>query len=76
MQSLLGDRFLKRFAGAIRRKEKHPDLETEEQTLDAGEKNVLSTDKNAAEETHEKGATDGQENRKDSTPKLYEAPSE
>jgi len=63
MNSLLGDRFLKRFAGEIRRKLKHPTFEEEGQKPDAGDEMVISPENNAADEIRGTETADSQETR-------------
>ncbi len=66
MRGLLGDRFLRRFAGDLKHRRKHPASEVEEQNPEA-EIDVapgpaaLRPDGQAAEEDHEKEVTDGKD---------------
>jgi hypothetical protein len=67
MNSLLGDRFLKRFAGEFRHKLKHPASNTEGQKPDSDDERVPGPNENAAEEDHEKETAGTQKAGQDST---------
>lgn len=64
MHSLLGDRFIKRFAGEIRRKLKNPTSRTKGQNPDADDQ-AGNPNKNGPEEMHEDEASDSRETRQD-----------
>ncbi|HVP21019.1 MAG TPA: hypothetical protein VMS73_04075 [Anaerolineaceae bacterium] len=70
MRGLLGDRFLRKFAGDLKHRRKHPGSNITEQNpeaeIDAAPgPTVTGPDSQAAEENHEKGITDGEDKPND-----------
>ncbi len=76
MHSLLGDRFIKRFAGEIRRTLKHPTSRTEGQKPDGNDDEVINPNKNGVEEMHEEDAADSRETRQSSNENTSEVDNE
>ena len=58
MQSMLGDRFLKRFAGDLRLRRKHSTSNREEQKQDADEQMVIGSDSQAVDGKRGKDTAD------------------
>jgi hypothetical protein len=63
MNSLLGDRILKRFFGENQPMKKHFTSVTESNMPDAGDERVVSLDQNTTEEVHAKESVDSPETR-------------